>query len=460
MNATFKIRVSYRLIAAILISFLSYLVGALFLSSLSAPHYVANTFIIIVSFLIVVFRSGIFSFQSAVFFIAFFPSLAPIYAWNILQQPYFSLASRHIQTIDLANYTTLVFAVGAVFYAFFACRQKRGFSRKRKRYYLSYWPTFFLGLLTVGSAYVIDPGPTILTANYAQILDSRFEASPIVSFAAASFGALWVAMFCFGRQHKWAFVFFSFVAFAWLLLHVRRVEPMGAVLLLMIWYSYRVSRFWLVSSIGIFLASLIFLEVARSVGIVHFLSGAEETAAALAVDAGRGALPGGASNVFLSGVHLINISSMDQFTGGCCITIWDWFRAPIPNPVWTAVGLPPIRTEHQLIFENLGLVYVGGMPFFGAVYLNGGFILTALFGAIIALLVSRIQRGYDALALNGEGFGATIGGYFFSVFILYIFRFLWYNPQTPIRAMAYAALLYFVLSFFLKKCPAFERGSF
>ncbi len=107
-----------------------------------------------------------------------------------------------------------------------------------------------------------------------------------------------------------------------------------------------------------------------------------------------------------------------------------------------------MRSEHELIFENLGLVYVGGMPLLSAYYLNGGVIMVLVFGFLHGYLSGQVEYIFNKNLRCYFDYGGTWRTFLSIVFIIYQFRYHWYNPTTMYRGVEFAAVLLFVISVF------------
>ncbi len=124
-----------------------------------------------------------------------------------------------------------------------------------------------------------------------------------------------------------------------------------------------------------------------------------------------------------------------------------WPRSLIPNFFLRALKRPATQNEHELIYKKLDLHYLGGMPLLTVYYLNGGIILVLTFGAIHAALSRKIDSAIKRNALRfNNNYKQIFGILIASVFLVYQFRYHWYNPQTMFRAVETALFLFLIFT--------------
>ena len=621
------------------------------------PHYLIGTLLITIILILIMAQNGLLSFPLVLYVIIVFPAFTPLYAWDLRGKNYFSRAALELQdSVALVNETVWVFAVAALaYYAATLIRSTQyAVPSAAPVFVIDKIPAMVLGCLLIGSAYVIDPGPTILSASYTEILAGRFETSQGTIIFELVMGGLFVSLFLFGRQYRWVFWTATLIAFTWLLLHVRRVEFFGLLLVMMYWMRTSLNR---TVTIAILLTMIVLLgllgevrnkgllanfqffsgldvsspgqqeddpdktnpiAMEHEVGLVgtkaaadplngpsggelriaqkgrhiesfefadgsvlplealtgdqvsaihsklfpalssggrpalnkvngtaaddvlkgtpaddHILglSGRDEIvggkgddildagkntagwqrlsggegddvyqyskqdrlvfipAAAENAESGnsdrvvfkdlnlaelnidyydygdgpdgkalrlswgnqkpytKAALPGGASNVFLSGLHLVNIRVNQLIPASQMWTMVEWIKGLVPGSLYGAVGIAPARSEHETIYQGLNLDYLGGMPLVSAFFLNGGYVLVLIFGILHGLAGNLMEQVYQRQFVPNRNMGGSLLTFAVMVFLFYQFRYQWYNPQSPIRAMEFGLLLYFILRF-------------
>ena len=417
------------------------------------PSYMISTLIIVLSGIYLSIGRSILSYEIITFVIIFYPALSPVFAWDVNNAPYFSMAATHLQdNLILIDKSVFLYAIATVAYSIIivSTRKNNNKSIVQKEVFLGAAPTFMIvviSILVVLDVMLLEPGPTILTANYTNILEGRFDSNPAVVFALTVFGGLWAFLFVFGLKNKYIFWFSTIFVLLWLALHIRRVELIGIVIALAMWARYKVNNKVLVSLVIGFIMLQGVMGIVRQNSIAEIFSG---DTAIFHGNSNIAALPGGASNVFLSGLHLINEKDSGALSAQQQFTIIQWVRSVVPNQLWNAIGLPSVMTEHTLIFAELDLEYVGGMPLLAAFYLNGGVVFVLLFGISHGLLAKYIERVVEQDFKRKKRNSGSLRMYLVVVFLVYQFRYYWYNPQTLFRAIFFSAILLLVFSVFMK----------
>lgn len=161
-------------------------------------------------------------------------------------------------------------------------------------------------------------------------------------------------------------------------------------------------------------------------------------------------LPGGASNVYLTALQLVNEKDRGNLSNEQQYTMIQWLRSLVPNTIWNGFGFSDTKTEHDLIFSKNNLQYVGGMHLLGAFYLNGGVLLVVLFGLLHGWLANIVEKVMKRDLVPNLHFGGTPALFFATVYLVYQFRYLWYNPQTMFRALLFAFLLLIITSLLIR----------
>jgi len=416
------------------------------------PSYVTSTLMIVLLGVFVAKRNGIYSFFFISYLIIFLPSLSPFYANSVRNVELFSLAAADLQTDNyLINKTVFLYTIAAIAYCAIAypISKKRigqthiGAKEKLDRLHL-----ITLALISITLAYIMEPGPTLITSDYTTILNSRYTSTPFFAFTGVLLGGSWAALFAFGRHRSKLFLFTTLIVLSWLFLHSRRVEFLGIFIALVIWLRF------FIKSLNLFLIISVIVTATLAIGLLRnysFIEQIKETKTGSSKIHQKAAIPGGASNVFLSGLHLVNVKDRQILEAAEEFTMAEWPRTTIPNSLFSVFGMRATKTEHQLVFEKLDLQYVGGMPLLAAFYLNGGFLLVIFFGMLHGFLGISVDKIISRdLRYNLKG-GGTFALFVAVVFIVYQFRYHWYNPQTLIRAVFYASLMYLALKLFLRK---------
>lgn len=416
------------------------------------PPYILSTLVIFTSGSVLLINNSVFSFGVMGFVIIFFPALTPAYVWTFRGKELFSMAAQNLQyDVVLVDKAVFLFAVAAITYAALVAprypQRPRKIAAANRHIAVSGSLLFVVAVLTIISGIVIETGPTILTADYGTVLSSRLARTSFVVFMVMIFGGLWGFLFAFGRDRKYLFWGVTIFVSSWLFLHSRRVEVFGIALVLILWGQYRLKRIWLALLIGIFLMLQGAVGLVRHQGVIEYLA-EPEGGEQMVLE--KAALPGGASNIFLSGLHLVNVRDWGMLEPHEQFTMSQWPRSLIPNIILKGLGSSPVKPEHQSIYDELGLDYVGGMPLLGVYYLNGGIIMVMIYGLVHGFLARQVGQiiGRELSAYYVRG--GTLTLFVATVFLVYQFRYHWYNPLTMFRAIEFALLMAVTLSVFAK----------
>lgn len=413
------------------------------------PPYMISSIMIIIAGLWLVAMRPLLSFDVMSYVIIFFPALSPLFAFNLMDAQLFSMHSRELQgDMALINKSVFLFAIAAISFVSIATPA----SSSKNTLFVREDPTCFpyplvllLAVAAVCSAYVIEPGPTLLTANYAEVLENRLEPTPLVVLVATCLGGFWAMLFLYGRQHRPLFWMTSTIILLWLTLHSRRVETLGIMIVFIVWAtSLQVDKRKIMFMALAFVALQFMVGETRDDSRVDTPAGTE-IMKLRDLNKGKAALPGGASNVFLAGLLLVDTKDHQVLTFQEQFTMIEWVRSMVPNKLWGLAGLPSSASEHELVFIRFGLDYAGGMPLLAAFYFNGGIPLVLFFGVLHGFIARRIQHVVDRDLKPNARLGGTVPMLVAVVFMIYQFRYHWYNPEMPIRGIVFSLAIYFAI---------------
>lgn len=416
------------------------------------PSYVVSTLSLVATFLFLCRVERRFTFKLISFVIIFSPALSPYFAWDITNHDLFSGAARYLQTPGiLVNKTVFLYAAAAILYVLtvsFLNGYQRPCNEKVRIGTLCSPILFMLGLLVISTAFVVESGPTIISANYLDILSGRLASSSITTFIVSCFGGLWALLFVFGRHKRIIFWLVTSLAVVWLMLHARRVESFGIGLILLLWSRYFLQKNVLFFILFTFIIIQASIGIIRSDSISSYLQSINPNPESPRT--GIAALPGGLGNIFLAGTHLVNVKDQQYLPKNEIITMTEWPKSLVPNFILNFVGLKSVQTEHDLVYRRLNLDYQGGMPLLTVFYLNGGFLLVLIFGGGHALMAQLIDNVLDFRLEANPKSGGTFSIFLAVVFILYQFRYHWYNPHTMIRVLSFSIWTFLLTSFFIE----------
>jgi hypothetical protein len=429
------------------------------------PSHRFSTLVIVFCGLILTFKRTVLSFETMSFVIIFFPALTPFFTWDLIGVPFFSLHARQLQAnTELVNKFVYFFAIAAIAYVstLTAILENNKKLAPKETWHLPSYIIALLGILGLICSYILESGPTLLTATYDELLTKRLPSNPLIVFLATSFGGVWAILFLFGRHKKVIFWSVTWLIIIWLTLHSRRIEVLGMGLVMIMWgHGSGMSKVKLYVCISIFISSQFVTGVIRNKPILdNFTKSAELSTSAPIVPLKNSlkgskaprhaALPGGASNVFLSGLQIINAKDTLDLRPEQQFTMIQWVRSIIPNQVWKLVGLPISGSEHTLIFEELDLKYAGGMPLLSAFYLNGGIGMVLIFGLFHGYLARSVDYIFRRDLWANIAKGGNVQLLIASVFLIYQFRYQWYNPATLFRAIVFSLFIYVLITSYIK----------
>ncbi|NNJ92072.1 MAG: hypothetical protein HKP55_10375 [Gammaproteobacteria bacterium] len=433
------------------------------------PSYLIPTGIIFFFGVWIVVKHGVLSFRSILYAIIFFPALSPFFAWDIMGKGLFSLAAPELQFDKvLVDKVLYLYALAAASYAILSLRHsstqlKNECTRHVSDRFLPNETLWFFGIMALLGAYFLESGATILTTSYADMKAESVAATPLVALLGITLGGFWSLLFVFGRNRKRLFWIITAIIFVWLFLHVRRVELFGIAFVLFLWAKYFIKPVPLILLFVGFILLQISMGYLRYVPWIDYIAGNVEitdkqfSKTELANRNNKIALPGGASNVFLSGLHLVNIKEKNILSEKDEFTMAEWIPSLVPNTIWRALGKKPFTTEHQSIYQKMNLRYVGGMPLLAVFYLNGGIWFVIIFGILHGYFAILVDKVFDRDLKPNLAHGGSLSLLVAAVFIFYQFRLQWYNPQTMFRAIVYSLIIYFLIHLYIQTIRVIKK---
>lgn len=168
------------------------------------------------------------------------------------------------------------------------------------------------------------------------------------------------------------------------------------------------------------IALLYFIGVARATGIVEFF-----TSGPIKSNAGYFTLPGGASNVFVGTMGVIDLWNRPDLAREAFMPILQW--------VW---GI-----YESDVYRDFGYQYNGGMHMANILYWNFGLIgvVAGGFG------LGRITQRCDILLRRLPSTGGTLGGMLAVGFALTLPNTLWYSPIGAIKLSVVIVIAYWLI---------------
>ncbi|TKX48530.1 hypothetical protein EXE41_01235 [Halorubrum sp. SD690R] len=395
-------------------------------TGLSYPSIIFSTTILICSQAVVMRRFGMVSPASLFQLLMVFPGLTPFLAKYIIQVPNLTIKAIGYESSELIRRTLFFVAIfcsafTAVLFTLNNMNTKRD---GRKLIYFYPQTLSFIGISGVNlvSAYLTTPGPTILTASYATILNNSYSWA---SFAGSLYLGSWVVLYLVAREsnsrYYRSFLLVTAIGAAWLLLHSRRIESLGVlVVTFMDWY-YNVSE----SDNKMKIISIISFAL---LGIMSTLIGQIRSSTAdigdlLNIFIGMNGntsylrLPGSAHNVF--GTFLVTVDlAGDEVSYLLGRSFLYYPIQAIPGVFYSVIGIQRIP-----LFESYRAMYpyYNGGAYFNVFYANFGMIGILVGAVTLGLVTWWAQRQLLSSRTNIKtGIAA--------VFVAGCFRAMWYTP--------------------------------
>lgn len=291
--------------------------------------------------------------------------------------------------------------------------------------------------LAVLFAWLTEPGGFVLAVSYTEIIDARFQGT---AFAGGAWAVMAVASLYFylrlggpqgraGRRADWIFWVVVFFSYVWFLGHARRSEISGYTLMLILVYAPRIRILKVVGILAVIYILLAVVEVARrDVGSVNLDS---------YVDTNYHSLPGGVGNVAIGYIAAYWLTVHDRLS-----------LAPGETYYGHLVSLPPSflgidRPPNTYDYIDKKIPLTGGEYFLNEPLINFGIIGIAFYTVIFTWLLSRSLR----TILRSAWQAVDPSAFFYSgVFLVLLFRTLWYGSYSLIKGAIIAFLVLRTLS--------------
>lgn len=255
----------------------------------------------------------------------------------------------------------------------------------------------------------------VLRAGYGEIKSVETPYSSLVNQAFNGFACVFLSYIGTDRRKRLVALIYA-ASFVIAVLMARRTLAIGIVVLAL--YSLGNTRFTvkgvLIIAGTIFL--MVFLGIARSVGILDYLAGADAERIVYS------SLPGGASNIFVGSMGVIDL----------------WNRLHVPSEAWFPILQWPSGRLESDIYAQLGYQYNGGMHLANVLYWNFGLLGVGAGG----FLVGRIARRCDALLLNLDLTGGTLPAMLAAVIAILLPNLLWYSPVGVLNLTVAIVVVY------------------
>ena len=425
----------------------------------------------LVALVIAARRGGLLNYPFWITLIAAYPVLAPFLGQDLLGFLYFSGRARGYQSPELLSVPLIFGALSCVFLSLVISQNSiSAFPQKRRWTLQPGQPTFkgrvlLMGPLSAGASrehllwltlsviamlffsWLVEPGPTIASSTYLELRAARI---PGVNFAGPAWGVF--ALLALGfwgklernsdlqtkRLARWLFWTGVIISVLYLLLHARRSEIAGFVIVLLCTLGNRISlrkAIGMIILVGLLFSLIGYVRNRRTVS--DFLMRPYAT------------LPGGAGNIligYIAGFHLKESGLIGVFPGETYAG--HLLRLP---PAFLQLPRPKRAYDHITSIVPL----TGGEYFLWEPFLNFG-----SFGIILYLLIFTGVTNLAISSIRSYWAGRrTVVPYLCSaIFLLLLFVTLWYGPGAMIKGLIIAILVGTVCGLMLERSNRLSVG--
>lgn len=441
------ILVSLTLLAIVLFGFLA----PLFKEFSAVFAYVAYA-LVIVALLISFARGGLESYPFWVTLIAGYPVITPFIVQNVFGYNRFTAwGTPELQKVDTMGCPLMLAALSCLFLSIAISKISvkadpvKIENLPKKKNDLIFWLVVsVIGMLFF--AWLTEPGSPIGMVTYSELRTQRIQGVPFAGAAWAVFAILGLGLYRklefmandrtqkIGRRIFWFGVISSII---YLLMHARRSETSGYIILLFCVFGNRISIFKKFTSIFVAFSVL---------AVVGFIRTKTEIAAMLLTLSNRFSLPsnsavdyfqppGAPGNIFmgfLSAYHLMETKALNFFLGK---TYFDHILRLPPK----LLGLSRPRISYKYLKDFFDLA--GGDYFLSEPLMNFGVI-----GIVIYLIVFASMTNWSIRHMRKyfDGKSGSIQFLVAGIFVASIFRTIWYGLGAVIKGLIVAWLVSFM----------------
>lgn len=417
------------------------------------PNIWTSSFVIVTILIVVGYNWGLLSVNFIVLAAFYVPPLSFLWAY-IYGANYINYLNQNLQRKDILVNSSVSFSLVSLLVSlsviYFFSNKNRFYNTAffSKKIRLGGFAYFFLTLLFAFMFYLTDPGPTILTTSYEEILKERVEGAQFAG--SLGFSAWVIALLIYSSHYKLSdyfknnfskivldrfFIVASFMGFLWLALHARRSEMAAMVIVWLLFLSgtganrkavaYGVISFLLLWVIGE-VRSVLYSGLSGSIlGGLYGIGSSPEVKS----------LPGGGSNIFMTYLDIIHLFGERTILYGQ--TFSNYIFQVFPTFIYQILGIS--RPDYFYQYFLLGNYEYNGGTYAGAVfYANFGLFGPILFGLFVGAYSLVAQR----LAVS-RNIGLAAGGLFLVGFVL---RGGWYELVTLIKPLLWVFFpLFFIV---------------
>jgi hypothetical protein len=399
-----------------------------------------TVFIVLAGLVLLIRQSSIISAPVLIYVAFMYPALAPSFSWILTENTVYSGWNVFLQEdVILTNKVLGLFCLAAVSMTigsiFFPIFKNNKISKDEVKVKFSLGMTLILGVVFLLACYLSEPGGSIISTRYSQMRPAETLLSG--SFSSQLLILSWVLLFSFSRHRKVIFNVVTILGVCYLLLHARRSEPLGIILILLMHHRSYFSKkvlFLLIASGFLTFSSI---EILRDKGV----------SSTTFEDFGRvydkKTLLPGASNIMITVPDIVHLKDNNLISSGDKVTFDMWVLRLIPTPLLNYMNMENSKLEGDIINRSY-LGYMGGMHILGIMYLNGGVFLIIFFAFWIGYYSSYIERIF--LCEITSSFSSLVA----VLFIFGSFRLFWYHPIGFLKQILYVLLVWIVIKSIIK----------
>lgn len=262
---------------------------------------------------------------------------------------------------------------------------------------------------------------TVLFTNYGSVKSHVSHYSSTVNQIFNLFAAVFLS-YCIGAPRRKVIFFAYSCVIVLALLDARRTLAIGCIALLL--YTFGGAKFTLkqIFGLGVAIVALWLIGIARSVGLVEYFTQAQQATSKTFFS-----LPGGASNIFVSTMGVVDLINSGRLHPEDAMPILSWLSGH----------------REDTIYATYGYQYNGGMHIASVLYWNFGLIGVSLGGALMGWLTKLADNVLRRLSLDR---GGTLAAMLAAGYTITLPNTMWYAPIAVIKLSIAIIFVHFVLS--------------
>ena len=403
-------------------------------------------------------NSGLISTKMILSFLIYSIALVPAIAYYLLGFKLYSYVNFDHQLTEPVTLEMLwLFYLSSNIYTFIVLAKDTPFPNLTKSITNeTRLPFYLICFLVLFFAYIGNPGPTILTVSYEQIVEDR---STLATLAGIAFTVFWVDAYAKMRVYTVQKNYFKIKVFwivtiimtTWLLLHARRTEAIGILSIMLIHQKILTGKTpYKYIVIALFLGFLLYLIGYLRVAALSEVDIAQTVDKSLALSFESGStktefanMPSGLGNItatMQTSVYHFDYMSKPLLEGA---TIFTYPIKLLPTLLVSGFGLADTDSYyyHNLVLEEY--YYNGGCYLYAPAYGNFGTIGLIVASFLMGLMVNWTQKAIRSSDFIKIAIAATV--------IFSFIKICWYNFLPLPKAIVYNLLVLFYVAMVFRK---------